>query len=126
MVYHPLYLHLSERNFEKAKLVLSNNKNSGVLVQEKIKGDHPLHTALRVDAPDELVIALYEAYPEAASSRGRDNLTAIRLAEEKRRSAHVMDSLRGIAIRRARPKLSRKKNARTSLMRMLSKTLERK
>mmetsp|Transcript_25591 Transcript_25591/g.38221 ORF Transcript_25591/g.38221 Transcript_25591/m.38221 type:complete len:135 (-) Transcript_25591:344-748(-) len=94
MVYNPLHRFLLEQRFDKAMCVLRNNSDREELAKIKVDGDLPLHTALRVEAPDDMVIALLECYPEAANIPGRDNLTAKWLAEEKKRSKSVMDLFR--------------------------------
>merc|ERR1719223_1978605 len=65
------------------------------MVKIRYNRDMPLHMALLVDAPDDLVISIYKAYPEAANLMSREGKSALQLAIEKRRSDKVQRMLRG-------------------------------
>lgn len=94
MVYNSLHCGLIEKRFDDALVILRSDFN-GLKVKEMHNRDLPLHMALLVGAPDKLVIAIYNAYPQAANVKSRDKKTALEIAKEKRRSIEVKDVLSG-------------------------------
>ena len=85
MVYYPLHCHLLERSFEEARQDVRDDY-SGKMVRELHFKNLPLHIALQVGAPNELVIELYHAYPEAAHVKCVNGKTVLELATGTLRS----------------------------------------
>lgn len=119
MVYNSLHSHLIERRFDEAKLDVIKHDLNSALTKEMHNRDLPLHMALLVDAPDELVIAIYNAYPEAANVKSHDKKTALEIAQEKRRLAEVCDTISG----KEHPS-PRKSRRRSSLGRYMRSSLD--
>mmetsp|Transcript_27686 Transcript_27686/g.42928 ORF Transcript_27686/g.42928 Transcript_27686/m.42928 type:complete len:243 (+) Transcript_27686:106-834(+) len=80
MVYYPIHCHLIERRFDEAYLDVKNDLSGMTLREKHLEGSLPLHIAIQVGAPDDLVIAIYLAYPEAANIGGPNGKTALELA----------------------------------------------
>lgn len=89
MVYTPLHCHLLERRYKDARDDLRSNQRD-VMVRQRHSKNLPLHLALLIGAPDELVIDLYQAFPEAARLPASTGKTAIEIAKEKCRSGAVL------------------------------------
>ena len=85
MVYYPLHCHLIERKFNEARQDVRSDF-SGKMVRERHFKNLPLHIALQVGAPQDLVIELYYAYPEAAYIKCSNGKTALELATGTLRS----------------------------------------
>eukprot|EP00816_Leptocylindrus_hargravesii_P001221 CAMPEP_0196817352 /NCGR_PEP_ID=MMETSP1362-20130617/60167_1 /TAXON_ID=163516 /ORGANISM="Leptocylindrus danicus, Strain CCMP1856" /LENGTH=138 /DNA_ID=CAMNT_0042195017 /DNA_START=130 /DNA_END=547 /DNA_ORIENTATION=+ len=95
MVYNSLHCLLIERRFDEAKIDVLNDLNKKMVKEPHINGDMPLHIALLLDAPDELVISIYNAYPQAANLNSHDGQTVMEIVKKRRRSAQVKNVLSG-------------------------------
>lgn len=79
MVYYSIHCHLIERRFDEAREDIRNDY-SGKMVREKHGKNLPLHIALQVGAPYNIIFELYRAYPVAAHMKSSKGNTAIELA----------------------------------------------
>merc|ERR1712226_1276963 len=102
MVYNSLHCLLIERRFDEAKIDVLNDLNKKMVKEPHINGDMPLHIALLLDAPDELVISIYNAYPQAANLNSHDGQTVMEIVKKRRRSAQVKNVLSGKGVNSSR------------------------
>eukprot|EP00816_Leptocylindrus_hargravesii_P004937 CAMPEP_0196806494 /NCGR_PEP_ID=MMETSP1362-20130617/6401_1 /TAXON_ID=163516 /ORGANISM="Leptocylindrus danicus, Strain CCMP1856" /LENGTH=116 /DNA_ID=CAMNT_0042179995 /DNA_START=185 /DNA_END=535 /DNA_ORIENTATION=- len=65
------------------------------MAKEMLNDDLPLHIALFVNAPDDIIIALHQAYPDGAKIKSSKGKTAIQIAVDTKRSDVVQDILCG-------------------------------
>eukprot|EP00814_Leptocylindrus_danicus_P002523 CAMPEP_0116034102 /NCGR_PEP_ID=MMETSP0321-20121206/19399_1 /TAXON_ID=163516 /ORGANISM="Leptocylindrus danicus var. danicus, Strain B650" /LENGTH=116 /DNA_ID=CAMNT_0003510333 /DNA_START=187 /DNA_END=537 /DNA_ORIENTATION=+ len=65
------------------------------MAKEMLNNDLPLHIALFVHAPDDIIIALYQVYPDGAKIKSSKGKTAIQIAVDTKRSDVVQDILCG-------------------------------
>lgn len=121
--YNALHSRLIERCYKDALSELTND-SKGHMAKQMLNNDLPLHIALNINAPDDLVVALYKAYPQGAKMRASDGKTAIQIAAKMERSAFVQDRLRGLHVQKGKTKeTSLEERMRTSLDRSLIKAL---
>jgi len=129
MTFNSLHSHLIERRFDEAKRDVADDVNN-VMVKVLRNRDMPLHMSLLVGAPDDLVISIYKAYPEAVNMKSREGKTVQELMNERNRSAKVKNVIGGNGFARMKSRIASQRsslaNQRSSLAQLLFDTMHNK
>mmetsp|Transcript_13092 Transcript_13092/g.28398 ORF Transcript_13092/g.28398 Transcript_13092/m.28398 type:complete len:154 (-) Transcript_13092:184-645(-) len=88
-----LLVQIKTKNWSRVKSMLASTEGKKMSAQKDVYGNLPIHAAIGYQAPEDVSLALIEAYPEAAGVHGTDYWLPLHVAAMYGCSPAVMEAL---------------------------------